>query len=92
MWDEAEEELDVVDHLAKLKESFKKITDDNWWTTLRRPSEIKLEPLYNESLQSAKKEVESTSCHHEELNKNRWIDKVRCSNNAIILGLDLNDY
>ncbi|CAG9807449.1 unnamed protein product [Chironomus riparius] len=54
MWDENEEELDLVDHLAKLKESFKKITDDNWWTTLRRPSEIKLEPLYNETCRMQK--------------------------------------
>lgn len=97
MWDDAEEEFDVVDNLEKLKDCFKKTIDENWWITLRRPSEIKLEPLYSNSndQQRAKIEVESTSCHHEELirgHKDRWVDKIHNLNNAIILGLDLNDY
>ena len=95
MWEDVEKEVDLVDNLQKLKEAFKSSNDDNWWTTLRRPSEIKLEPLYREKANALKIALESTSCRQEEFFRERkdcWADKVRCSNNAIILGLDISDF
>lgn len=44
-WDDAEEEDRVEENLEKLRKHFKAKASENWWPSIRRPSDIDLEPL-----------------------------------------------
>lgn len=95
LWDDVPED-NLMDNLEKMKESLKKLErNNNWLTALRRPSEIKLEPLYRDDEKSSLNQTESTSCRNIEIflqqQQKRWVEKLRCSNDSIMLGLNLND-
>jgi predicted N-acetyltransferase YhbS len=119
MWNDEEEEKDCVDVLEKMKQSFKsKEDDESWLHALRRPSEIRLEPLYEKTPITAKKFEQvaiattsnattsinnsqsitnSTSCKAalklESINNNdSWVDKIRCSNDAMLMGFMLSEF
>lgn len=99
MWDDEEETDTLADNLEKLKESFRNTENDNWWATLRRPSQIALEPLHRRESVPIAMKFEATSCCEEELSmrrletsSNNWVNKLRCSNHAIMLGIDINEF
>lgn len=86
VWDSEEEDQNekVTLQLEKLKNSFKTQENDNWWNTLRRPSQIDLEPLY------IKKKISFESIPEEESSK--WVDKVRNSHDAMTLGIMIDEF
>lgn len=44
-WDNTEEQDRVTENLEKLRQHFKSKASEDWWPSVRRPSEIVLEPL-----------------------------------------------
>lgn len=80
-----EEETDNIAQFEKLKNCFKS-NDNNWWNVIRRPSQIPLEPLYQDKkklqTQQSLPEIEGTS----------WVNKVRRSDDAIMLGLAMSEF
>lgn len=103
-WDAVEDEDKVEENLEKLRQHFKSKANDDWWPCLRRPSEITLEPLYQQNIaepstskQSIKLEVlpfepEKNLIVLEELSSKSWVNKLQTSHDAITMGLSMNEF
>jgi GNAT superfamily N-acetyltransferase len=83
--DEEEESNKVAEQLEKFKSCFKSSDNDNWWNAIRRPSEIVLEPLYQQ-----KSLIHQSSIPEDE--EQTWVSKVRDAHDAMTLGLMLNEF
>jgi predicted GNAT family N-acyltransferase len=89
LWDNDEEEKDTIsENLEKLRHHFKTTaTDESWWKTLRRPSEIKLEPLQrNETDKSSENRIS------DEYHENSWVNKINNCNEALTFGLMIDEF
>lgn len=91
-WDVVEEEDRVAENLEKLRQHFKSQSKEDWWPKIRRPSEIALEPLEKKIpeattstslFQKVKTQMSPTTT---------WISNLRLSDDAITLGLNMNEF
>lgn len=89
-WDISEENDRVNENLEKLRNHFKIKSDNEWWPSLRRPSEISLEPL------ESSRNITCTSSHKVEpqadIPTSTWVDKLHSCDDAIMMGLSLNEF
>lgn len=86
VWEsDEEEEIDNLAKFEKLKDCFKS-NDNNWWNVIRRPSQIPLEPLYQD-----KKKLQ-TQLSLPETEGISWVNKVRSCDDALMFGLAMSEF
>lgn len=86
-WDITEEHDRVAANLEKLRHHFKSKSDENWWAGLRRPSEIALEPLEQVITRNFFPGLSQPSKE-----RNAWVNKLQSCNDAITMGLSMEDF
>lgn len=80
-WDDVEDADMVADNLEKLRQHFKTKASQEWWPSVRRPSEIKLEPLQkNEVSNKVKRKLFP------------WVSRLQSCHDAMTLGVSLEDF
>lgn len=89
LWsDDEEENNNALQKLESFKSSFKN-DNNNWWNVIRRPSEITLEPLYKQRVETKSYQA---SIPESEEDVMTWVNKVRDSHDAMTLGLMINEF
>ena len=97
-WDVAEDEDRVTDSLEKLRQHFRAKADEDWWPSVRRPSEIALEPLesprktYQEPPPEIDPMQDSTFPKSAGQASKTWVKKLKTCNDAITMGLSLEEF
>lgn len=93
-WDVAEEEDRVEENLEKLRQHFKSKANDEWWPSMRRPSEIVLEPLDTnvEANQDSAFFSKATPLADTEPSTSSWVKKLHSRHDAITMGLSLSEF
>lgn len=101
-WDISEEGDRVEENLEKLRQHFKAKTNDEWWPSVRRPSEIVLEPLESSAI-IVKPEIpleidpmqDSAFIHkvnpqvEPESPSSSWVRKLHSCSDAITMGISM---
>lgn len=85
-WDDVEDADLVPDNLEKLREHFKTKASEEWWPSVRRPSEIALEPLENNKFSNR---VDRGRAKRKSL---PWVSRLQSCNDAMTMGVTLDDF
>lgn len=99
-WDVVEEEDRLSENLEKFRQHFRSQAAEDWWPTLRRPSEIVLEPLEPSTKKLPVPEIESTSIFQKVGTQTEptteattsWVSSLQSCNDAITMGLSINEF
>lgn len=86
-WPAEAEDVDVVSgNLEKLRHHFNTKMNQEWWPSLRRPSEIALQPLNNEGFPNR---ADKGTSKRKSL---PWVSKLQSCHDAMTLGVSLEDF
>lgn len=90
-WDVTEETDFVNENLEKLRNHFKSKAADEWWPSIRRPSEIVLES-FNASRRQSEVTFEFNKTVEPEEKQPTWVNKLQSCDDAIAMGLSMNEF
>lgn len=88
-WDDIEDADVVTDNLEKLRQHFKSKTNEEWWPSLRRPSEIALEPLGRSGSTEITNESNEDTV---KIEPSPWVSRLQSCDDAMTLGVRLDEF
>lgn len=104
-WDSSEEGDRVEENLEKLRQHFKAKANEEWWPSVRRPSEIVLEPLESTAILPIPEiplEIDpmQDSAFFRKVNpqvepespSSSWVRKLHSCSDAITMGISMSEF